>query len=75
MVQSVERPTLDSGSGHDLVVGEFQTHVGLCADSSKPAWESVSHSVPPLLALSLSLSKSTNKQIYIKQYLRGTWLA
>ena len=28
--QSVEHPTLDFGSGHDLAVGEFKPHVRLC---------------------------------------------
>ena len=27
----------DLGSGHDLMVREFEPHVGLCADSSEPA--------------------------------------
>ena len=26
----------DFSSGHDLTVGEFEPHVGLCADSSEP---------------------------------------
>ena len=26
----------DFGSGHDLMVSEFETHAGLCADSSEP---------------------------------------
>ena len=36
VAQSVEWPTLDFGSGHDLTVCEFEPHVGLCADSSEP---------------------------------------
>ena len=32
MAQSVERPTLDFGSGHDLMVSEFEPRVGLCTD-------------------------------------------
>ena len=38
----------------------FEPHVGLCADSAEPARDSpspLSLSAPPLLALSLSLSK------------------
>ena len=50
------------GSGHDLMVCEFEPHVGLCADSSElePASDSVSPSLsaPPLLMLCLSLSLS-----------------
>ena len=53
---------LDLGSGHDLTVHEFKTHVGLYADSVEPAWNSVSpFSVPSphmhVGSLSLSLSK------------------
>ena len=36
-------------SGHDLAVGEFEPHVGLCADGSE-AW-----SLPQILCLPLSL--------------------
>ena len=31
MAQSVERPTLDLGSGHDLMVRKIKPHVRLCA--------------------------------------------
>ena len=34
VAQSVERLTL--GSGHDLAVSEFESRVGVCADSSEP---------------------------------------
>ena len=51
MAQTVERLTLDFGSGHDLVVRES----GLCTDSAEPAWDSVS------LCTSLCLSISLNK--------------
>ena len=37
MAQSVERPTLGFGSGHDLTVRGFKPRVGLCADSMEPA--------------------------------------
>ena len=47
VVQSVKRPALDLGSGHDLAVCEIEPHVGLCADSVGPAWDSLS---PPLSA-------------------------
>ena len=50
MAQAVKHPTLDFGLGHDLVVREFKSQVGLCADSVEPAWDSLS------LSLSLSLS-------------------
>ena len=29
--------TLGFSSGHDLLVGEFQPHVGLCPDSAEPS--------------------------------------
>ena len=51
MAQSVERLTHDFGSGHDLTVRGIEPHVGLCADSMEPAWDS----------LSLSLSIKINK--------------
>ena len=51
MAQSVKRPTLDFGSGHDLEVCEVESCVGLHADSGQPAWESLS----PSLSFSLPL--------------------
>ena len=49
----------DFGSGHDLAVRGFEPRVGLCADSSEPASDSVSPSLSAsaLLALYLSLSE------------------
>ena len=63
MAQLVKRPTLGFGSGHDLAVREFEPHIGLCADSAEPAWDSVSPclSAPPLLSRTLSLSLKINK--------------
>ena len=61
MAQLVERPTLDFGSDHDLTVREFEPHIGLCADSVKPAWDSVS------LPLSLTLPHPQNKEINLKK--------
>ena len=46
MVQSVKRPTLDFGSGHDLTVCGIEPHTGLHADSARSL----------LLILSLRLS-------------------
>ena len=66
MAQSVEPPTLDFLSGHDLSVREFQPHIGLHADSAEPAWDSLSPSLsafPPRVSacvLSLSLSLKIN---------------
>ena len=46
VAQSVKRPTLDFGSGHDLTVcGIIEPGVELCANSAEPAWDSLS---PPL---------------------------
>ena len=50
MAPSVKRPTLDFGSGHDLMVHKIEPSVGLCTDGMEPAWDSPS---PPLSAPSL----------------------
>ena len=61
MDQLVERLIPDFSSGHDLTVPEFEPRIGLWADSTEPAWDSLSPSLslsaPPLLALSFSLPK------------------
>ena len=53
MAQSVERPTLGFGSGHDLTVRGFKPSIGLRADIAEPAWDSLSLSLP----LPCSISK------------------
>ena len=40
MAQSVKGP--DFCSGHELTACEIEPHVGLCADSKEPAWDSLS---------------------------------
>ena len=51
-------PTLGFGSGHDLMVCEFEPCIGVCAGSVEPAWDSLSSpSLSALLLLVLSLSK------------------
>ena len=50
MAQAVKSLALDFGSGHNLVVHEFEPRVGLHAQRMEPAWDS--------LSLSLSLSPS-----------------
>ena len=47
--QSVEHGTLDFGSGHDLMVHEFELRIWLHPDGVEPAWDSLSPSlaVPP----------------------------
>ena len=59
MAQSVKCLTLRFVSGHDLTVCETESHVGLCTDSTEPAWNSLSSSlsVPPPLVFILSLSQ------------------
>ena len=51
MTQLVKCPTLDFGSGLDLMVCEIEPHVGFCAGGMEPAWDSLSSSfsAPPLL--------------------------
>ena len=63
VAQPVERPTLDLGSGHDLMSREFEPHIRLCTDSAEPAWDSVSPSLsaPPLLSLSLKINKQIGR--------------
>ena len=58
VAQSVKRPTLGVGSGHDLTVREFEPRTWLWTGSREPAWDSPSPSLsaPPLPALFLSLS-------------------
>ena len=58
VIQLVKYLTLGFGSGHDLTVRGFEPHIGLCADSVEPAWDSQF----PSLSLSLSLK---NRQINI----------
>ena len=53
MTQSVKRPTLDFGSGHDLTVGDVEPGVGPCTDSVEPAWDSVSLPLSPAHSLTL----------------------
>ena len=73
VAHSVERLTLDFSSGHDLIAREIEPHVGLCADSTEPAWDSLSSSFTvPVLAhahvlshtrsLSVSLSNFKNRK-------------
>ena len=55
VAQLVKRLTLGFGSGQNLMVREIKPCTGLCADSVKPAWDSLSPflSAPHLLSLSL----------------------
>ena len=73
MAQSVKHPTLDFGSGHDLVVHEFQPPIRLRVDSVKSAWDflslSLSLPLPCSLSLSLSPSKINNQSLKKKKKL------
>ena len=61
VAQLVKQLTPDFGSGHYLMVCEFEPCVGFCADSAETAWDSISPSFSALpqlmLALALFLSK------------------
>ena len=59
MAQSVKRPTLGFGSGHDLTVRGFEPRVGLRAGGAEPAWDS--------LALPLSLCPSLTRVLSLSQ--------
>ena len=51
VAQSGKCPTLDVGSGHELMIHGFEPRIGFYADSVEPAWDSLSllsFSVPPL---------------------------
>ena len=61
VAQSVKRLTLDLGSGRDLTVHQFKPGAGLCADSTEPAWDSLSLSLCPSHACALSQNKLKNK--------------
>ena len=59
-LKSVERTTLDFGSGHDLTVHGIEPQIGLSTDSAEAARDSLSlslllpHSFAPVRTLSLS---------------------
>ena len=67
MAQSVKSLTLDAGSGHNLRVHGIKPCVGLCADSAKPAWDSLSLSLSAPCLLTHTHSLKINKHLQIKQ--------
>ena len=75
--QLVKHLTLDFGSGHDQMVGEFQPGIGLCADSAEPAWDSLSlpGSALPLLVHSLCMVCSEFMCLKKVKELRSWWLS
>ena len=66
VAQLVKQRT-DFGSGRDLVVCEFEPHVGLSAVSTEPTLDPLSPSLsaPPPLVLSLSLSLSLALALFL----------
>ena len=72
MAESVKHLTLDLGSSHDLMVCEFQPHIGLCADSVDGAYLGFSVSSlsapPPTRAHTLSLSLSLKNKLKKRNY-------
>ena len=67
MAQLVDHPSLDLGSGHDLMVHGFEHHVRVNTDSAEPTWDCLS----PFLSASLSLSLTQNKYISFKKHFKN----
>ena len=65
MAHSVQRLTLNFGSGSDLTAHRIEPRIGLCTGRAEPAWDSLSPSLsaPPLLTLYLSLKINKLKKI------------
>ena len=61
MARWVKRPTLDFCLGHDLTIGEFKPHMGVCAGSEESVWDSPSPCLSALLPLARVLSLSQNE--------------
>ena len=64
MAQLVKHQTVNFGSGRDLMVRGFKPRIRLHADSTGPAWDSLSlpllHTTPHVLSLSLSKINKIN---------------
>ena len=61
MAQWVKCPILDFSLGHDLMVCEFEPHVGLCADGAELGWDPLS-----FLCLSPAHSLSLKNKLFKK---------
>ena len=72
--QPVKHLTLDLGSDHDLMVHEFKPLIGLCADGTEPAWDSVSPSLCPAPTCVHYLSLSQKKKKLKKYKSNNTFL-
>ena len=71
--QSVERPTLGFGSGHNLTVHGIEPRVGLWAESVEPAWDSLSPSFsasfpPPPQINKYTLKKTERIFIFLRMH-------
>ena len=65
VAQLVKRSILAFDSGHDLTIQGFEPHIGLCADSMEPIWDSLSPPLPtPAHTCALSLSLSLSLKIH-----------
>ena len=60
---SVEHPTLDLSSCHDPMVHEIEPWSDSAADSTEPAWDSLSPSLSSALSLPLSPLSKINKHL------------
>ena len=58
MAQLVKHLIPDFGSSRDLTVGGFEPHIGLCADSKEPAWDSLSPSLSGMPSLMKNKTKT-----------------
>ena len=55
VAQLVKGPTLDFGSGHDLIIHEIKPHIRLCADNMEPAWDHLSLFLYLFLSLKINI--------------------
>ena len=73
VAQSVKHLTLDLSSDHDLRVHGIEPHVGLCAHSVQPAWDSLSPSLCP--SAPLTIHKLKKKKLNVTRPLSLTPLS
>ena len=72
MAQSVKHPTLDSPSGHDLMVGGTGPHVRLHAKGIEPAWDSLSLHLSPTCTVSNKINLKKKKKPTIPSIRKNT---
>ena len=61
VAHSLKHPTHDFGIGHDLTVCGIEPHIGFCAGSADPAWDSLSLSLCPSPPHACMYTLSQNK--------------